>query len=247
MNETLKGVANIGAELGAAMAEIEVLREQVKVLQSDANSWQSGYDKGRNDGGKHRKGEVEQLRGLLREISDSIHGGGRVVTFMDDDIAAIDAALSQQAEPVDTYTAVDMATAAAQAFRDGQAATVKDSLTVQPMAYAVFAANGNVACFSTQRDHPSLVALEADGHSVVSLAPITQAEQQLFTVPDGYVLVPEDQIIESDDYGIYGSTFHYCKLCQSESGAGMLNKGIPHKPGCALSSPPSPAMDAKEE
>ncbi len=32
------------------------------------------------------------------------------------------AALSHQAEPTDTYTAVDMATAAAQAFRDGQAA-----------------------------------------------------------------------------------------------------------------------------
>lgn len=32
------------------------------------------------------------------------------------------AALSHQAEPTDTYTAVDMATAAAQGFRDGQAA-----------------------------------------------------------------------------------------------------------------------------
>jgi hypothetical protein len=32
------------------------------------------------------------------------------------------AALSQQAEPTDTFTAVDMATAAAQGFRDGQAA-----------------------------------------------------------------------------------------------------------------------------
>lgn len=88
------------------------------------------------------------------------------------------AALSHQAEPTDTYTAVEMATAAAQGFRDGQAATVKESLTVQPMAYAVFAANGNVACFSTQRDHPSLVALEADGHSVVSLAPIAQTAPQ---------------------------------------------------------------------
>jgi len=32
------------------------------------------------------------------------------------------ATLSKQAEPTDTYTATDMATAAAQAFRDGQAA-----------------------------------------------------------------------------------------------------------------------------
>lgn len=92
--------------------------------------------------------------------------------------ARIDAALSRQAEPTDTFTAVDMATAAAQGFRDGQAATVKDCLTVQPMAYAVFAANGNAVCFSTRRDHPSLVALEKEGHSVVSLAPIAQTAPQ---------------------------------------------------------------------
>lgn len=88
------------------------------------------------------------------------------------------AALSKQAEPTYTYTATDMINQSAQAFRDGQAATVKECLTVQPIAYAVFVANGNVACFSTQRDHPSLVALEADGHFVVSLAPIAQTAPQ---------------------------------------------------------------------
>ena len=134
MNDTLKVAGRIGAELGAA------------------------------------KAEVERLRGLLRE---AVH------CCPDEQLRnEMKAALSQQAEPTDTYTAADMATAAAQAFRDGQAATVKDCLTVQPMAYAVFAANGNVACFSTQRDHPSLVALEADGHSVVSLAPIAQTAPQ---------------------------------------------------------------------
>ena len=48
-------------------------------------------------------------------------------------------------------------------------ATVKQSLTV-PKAYAVFAENGNVICFSTQRQHGSLLALEAAGHRVVTLA-----------------------------------------------------------------------------
>ena len=67
----LKELTNLGAELGAAKAEIEVLREQVKVLQSDANSWQSGYDKGRNDGCKHRKSEVEQLRQHKNEYMDA--------------------------------------------------------------------------------------------------------------------------------------------------------------------------------
>lgn len=37
------------------------LQEQVRVLQSDANSWQSGYNKGRADGTKHRQSEVQQL------------------------------------------------------------------------------------------------------------------------------------------------------------------------------------------
>lgn len=118
MNETLKAAGHIGAELGAAMAEIEALREQVKVLQSDANSWQSGYDKGRHDGARHRKGEVQQLRGLLRRSLDYFTEPG----MPEDLLAEYRAALSHQAEPTDTFTAVDMATAAARGFRDGQAA-----------------------------------------------------------------------------------------------------------------------------
>lgn len=67
------------------------------------------------------KAENERLRGLLREL--------REITSeyaWDADLEArVDAALSQQPEPAETteaYTAVDMATAAAQGFRDGQAA-----------------------------------------------------------------------------------------------------------------------------
>lgn len=120
------------------------------------------------------KAENDRLRALLRELREITSAYA-----WDADLESrVDAALSRQPEPTDTYTAVEMATAAAQGFRDGQAATVKDSLTVQPMAYAVFADNGNVACFSTQREHPSLVAFEADGHSVVSLAPIAQTAPQ---------------------------------------------------------------------
>ena len=50
------------AALSAVTAERDRLRDQVKVLQSDANSWQSGYDKGRHDGTKHRQIEVDRLR-----------------------------------------------------------------------------------------------------------------------------------------------------------------------------------------
>lgn len=64
------------------------------------------------------KAENEKLRGLLRELREIT----REYAWDADLEARVDAALSQQPEPTDTFTAVDMATAAAQWFRDGQAA-----------------------------------------------------------------------------------------------------------------------------
>lgn len=42
---------------------------------------------------------MRNCKDILKEILESIEGGGRVVTFMDDDIEEIKAALSQQAAP----------------------------------------------------------------------------------------------------------------------------------------------------
>ncbi len=53
-------------DLVLAKAEAQALRDQVKALQSDANSYQSGYDEGRRMGTKHRQDEVEQL---TREVA----------------------------------------------------------------------------------------------------------------------------------------------------------------------------------
>jgi hypothetical protein len=39
---------------------------------------------------------------------------------------------------------------------------------------------------------------------------------------------------EVDSYGEPGSNFRICSYCQSESGAGWLDKGIPHEPDCIL-------------
>lgn len=64
------------------------------------------------------KAENERLRGLLRELREITSEYAWDVDLE----AKVDAALSQQPEPTDTYTAVDMATAAARGFRDGQAA-----------------------------------------------------------------------------------------------------------------------------
>ena len=47
-------------------AEVEALHSQVATLQSDANSWQSGYDEGRRMGTKTALDEREHLR---REIA----------------------------------------------------------------------------------------------------------------------------------------------------------------------------------
>lgn len=79
----LKELKAIGAELGAAKAEVVRLREALHAIDR------------RNDSMARFDSEIN---------------------------AIVRAALSQQAEPTDTYTAVDMATAAAQGFRDGQAA-----------------------------------------------------------------------------------------------------------------------------
>lgn len=45
----------------ALKAERDTLLAQVATLQSDANSWQTGYDKGRNDGGRHMRSEAKRL------------------------------------------------------------------------------------------------------------------------------------------------------------------------------------------
>ena len=46
----------LSAGIAQLEAERERLRQQVAALQSDANSWQSGYDKGREDGAKAADG-----------------------------------------------------------------------------------------------------------------------------------------------------------------------------------------------
>lgn len=88
MNDTLKVAGRIGAELGAAKAENDRLREALSRI-ANLPMYQCSTE---ND---YRLSAAKAM--------------------------AV-AALSQQAEPTDTYTAVDMATAAAQGFRDGQKA-----------------------------------------------------------------------------------------------------------------------------
>ncbi|ROM94412.1 hypothetical protein [Pseudomonas brassicacearum] len=52
------------------IAENEALMQQVSTLQSDANSWQSGYDEGRRMGDKTARTERDQLKADL-QIADT--------------------------------------------------------------------------------------------------------------------------------------------------------------------------------
>ena len=106
MSEELKAVRNLGAELGAAKAEVEQLRAaMVEVMR--------------------------QVDGNIREtVRDCVNGANDVQDIYDycDRIEeAIAEAFSPATAPTDTFTAVDMATAAAQGFRDGQAAVEQDT------------------------------------------------------------------------------------------------------------------------
>lgn len=62
-DEIARGLESVdNTVIARMMNELRTLRAQVKALQSDANSWQSGYDEGRRMAGKHRLSEIEQLR-----------------------------------------------------------------------------------------------------------------------------------------------------------------------------------------
>ena len=101
MNDTLKVAGRIGAELGAAKTENEKLRKALKRIIDRCEAFV-------DDEAEMRTPSVEVLMGIAEDAIYTVHEA--------------DVALSQQPEPTDTYTAVDMATAAAQGFRDGQAA-----------------------------------------------------------------------------------------------------------------------------
>ncbi len=86
------------------------------------------------------KAEVENLLVLLRDVNDVFEGQHPAPGLV---IARVRNTLSQQPEPTDTFTAVEMATAAAQGFRDGQAAVGQDTAQDEREAFEASAADDN--------------------------------------------------------------------------------------------------------
>ena len=82
----------------ALEAEFERLRAQVSALQSDANSWQSGHDKGREDGAKAAEGwkaqharDSAELRRLCAE-REALHAEAEALRVALHEIASVNPA-----------------------------------------------------------------------------------------------------------------------------------------------------------
>ena len=107
----LKEMRNLGAELGAAKAEVERLRGLLEAALYYVPS---------------NKTELRALIDAALEHSCKNCEGVQPESCM----------FAKQAEPTDTFTAVDMATAAAQGFRDGQAAAEQGPAQDEREAYS---------------------------------------------------------------------------------------------------------------
>lgn len=145
----LKELAAMGAELGAAKAEIQTLRTALLAIDQ------------RNDNPARFDQEIDKI---------------------------VRAALSQHAEPTDTYTAVDMATAAAQGFRDGQAAVEQAAVQDEREAVERFSPTtsvphcgraSEVEAYMTEDDDGEYMTVAQHERIVAALTRPAQTEQQL--------------------------------------------------------------------
>lgn len=122
----LKELAAMGAELGAAKAEVERLREALRPFavfeavrsKQGGCTPKSGTVWAVSSAGEETEITVEHLQASVSALSQqaepqqSREAEGLLPEWW----------MEQHTEPSDTFTAVDMATAAAQGFRDGQEA-----------------------------------------------------------------------------------------------------------------------------
>ncbi len=114
----LKELAAMGAELGAAKAEVERLRGLLHDAHDTIRNLAEDLDEEEFQVTIDQLAEIELALAPQQAEPDhdcNYRTGGVICKVCDLNVI-------KQAEDTDTYTAVDMATAAAQGFRDGQAA-----------------------------------------------------------------------------------------------------------------------------
>lgn len=173
MNDTLK--VAMGAELGAAKAENEKLRGLL------TTAWRLRPDQHYHE--DHLQAEQKAWEVETAEVLNAAD------------------ALSQQPEPTETYTAVDMATAAAQGFRDGQAAVEQATEQDERKTFEAWAKTqgdkwlivGGLQWSAGTDDYASARTNAAwaawQERAALSTRP-AQTEQQPVAVPEGWKLVP---------------------------------------------------------
>jgi hypothetical protein len=118
MNDELKAVRNLGAELGAAKAENEKLRKLLTTLRISLNLDDTEYGLSKQEKSSLAADIDAELSRQAEPVCQTMQRPKAECGCPDCGSSLID---WPTAEPTDTYTAVDMATAAAQGFRDGQA------------------------------------------------------------------------------------------------------------------------------
>jgi len=185
MNDTLKVAGRIGAELGAAKAENDRLRAEVEALRVALL-------------GIAQVNPAERcIEWAKSYASDGLSGTGSELyirwleTFKEAEALRKDAdrraTLSQQPEPTDTYTAVDMATAAAQGFRDGQAAVEQAPVQDEREAVERFSPTtsvphcgraSEVEAYMTEDDDGEYMTVSQHERIVAALTRPAQTEQQ---------------------------------------------------------------------
>jgi len=135
MNDTLKVAGRIGAELGAAKAECERLRELLRDVEFRGllTGWEPGLighiTAALSQQADHVRDAAQMMvpSKILKAIAwgerdDAAEAIGSLRCLLADPEGEDEIAFPDSPEPTDAFTATDMATAAAQGFRDGQAA-----------------------------------------------------------------------------------------------------------------------------
>lgn len=204
MNDTLKVAGRIGAELGAAKAELERLRELLRDVEFRGllTGWEPGLigqiTAALSQQADHVRDAAQMMvpSKILKAIAwgerdDAAEAIGSLRCLLADPEGEDEIAFPDSPEPTDAFTATDMATAAAQGFRDGQAAVEQAPVQDEREAVERFSPTtsvphcgraSEVEAYMTEDDDGEYMTVSQHERIVAALTRPAQTEQQ----PVGY-------------------------------------------------------------